>query len=207
MHRIIYIPGLSDNGDLFMSTASKWQQQGLVPSVYQVKWRDGASFQYKLDGLIAVIDGFLKEGDVVSLIGCSAGGSMALNAFVERKTAIRNIVIISGRLRSGNNKGFRSLTKRAQSSPAFTESVTRCESQQNLLSNDERKNVMTTHALFGDELVPADTAVLKGARNTTVPILGHVFSIFLSLTIFSNRIIDFLKTAGSDVHEGCKNLS
>jgi hypothetical protein len=193
MHRIIYIPGLSDNGDLFMWVASKWQQQGLTPFVYQAKWHDGASFQSKLDGLLAVIDGFLKQGDTVSLIGCSAGGSMTLNAFAERKAAIRKIVIISGRLRSGNHNGFRSLTMRTKSSPAFAESVVRCESQQNLLSSDERKKILTTHALLGDELVPADTAVLEGAENIAIPVFGHVFGIFISLIFFPKQIINFLK--------------
>jgi len=51
---------------------------------------------------------------------------------------------------------------------------------------------MTVRALFGDELVPADTAILRGAHNIVVPTPEHVFSIAIALTLFSRPLITFL---------------
>ena len=52
---------------------------------------------------------------------------------------------------------------------------------------------MTVRAMFGDELVPPETATIKGAHNTKVPIFEHVLSIGMSLTLFSRPLIVFLK--------------
>jgi hypothetical protein len=51
---------------------------------------------------------------------------------------------------------------------------------------------MTVRAMFGDELVPADTSILKGAFNTQVPTAEHMLSIGMALTVFSKPIILFL---------------
>ncbi|EKD67425.1 MAG: hypothetical protein ACD_48C00415G0001, partial [uncultured bacterium] len=78
-------------------------------------------------------------------------------------------------------------------SQSFAQSVQLFESREHVLSNKDRQNIMTVHALFGDELVPADTTTLRGAYNTVVPTLEHVFSIAMSLTLFSRPLITFLK--------------
>jgi hypothetical protein len=42
-----------------------------------------------------------------------------------------------------------------------------------LLSGKDRERVMTVRALFGDELVPADTVILPGAYNRVILQNGH----------------------------------
>ena len=74
-----------------------------------------------------MIDEIVNNADRISLIGTSAGGSAAVNAFMERKSKIHRVINICGRLRVGPTTGFRSFDSKTKSSPAFTESVRLCE--------------------------------------------------------------------------------
>lgn len=114
------------------------------------------------------------------------------NAFFERRDIIYRTINVCGRLRCGNQRGFRSFEARTASSPSFAQSIKLFESREDLLSDQDRKKVMTVRALFGDELVPADTIVLRGAYNTVVPTPEHLFSIAMALTVFSRPLITFL---------------
>ena len=139
-----------------------------------------------------MIDRFANDGDRISLVGCSAGASAALNAFIERKNIIYRVITVCGRLKTGNQRSFRSFPARTATSLSFAESVKLFESHEHLLSDQDRQKIMTVRALFGDELVPADTAILRGAHNIVVPTPEHVFSIAIALTLFSRPLITFL---------------
>jgi len=192
-HRVIIVPGLGDDADKLSWLTNHWRRYGLEPVVHSIGWFDNEKeFQSKLQTLVEMIDTYAQNGDKVSLVGCSAAGSAVLNAFFERKNVVHKVISVCGRLRSGNQKGFRSFETRTASNPSFARSVQLFESREDLLSDQDRKKVMTVRALFGDELVPADTAVLHGAYNTVVPTPEHVFSIGMALTLFSGPLITFL---------------
>lgn len=194
-HKVIVIPGLGDRRikPLEMAVAH-WRLQGLEPIVHAVGWHDREdSFEPKLQRLTKMIDRFSQAGDKVSLVGTSAGGSAALNAFIERRDAVHRVINVCGRLRVGPETGFRSFESKSKSSPAFAESVKLCELKQETLTDSDKEKVMTVRAMFGDELVPSETTIIEGAYNTKVPTLEHVFSIAMSLTLFSRPLIAFLK--------------
>jgi len=193
-HKIIVIPGLGDRTKPLELAANHWRKHGLEPIMHPVGWHDGEiSFRPKLERLVEMIDSLTHEGDRVSLVGTSAGGSAALNAFIERSDQVHRIVNVCGRLRKGPLKGFRSFGAKTASSPAFANSVELCESREEELTSTDRKKIMTVRAMFGDELVPADTTVMLGGYNTLVPTPEHMLSIISSLTIFSKPLIVFLK--------------
>ena len=193
-HKVILIPGLGDQVKPLEWAVKNWPNHGLEPIVHPVGWHDEElSFEPKLGRLVEMIDRFSQKGDTVSLIGTSAGGSAALNAFIERKKVVHRIVNVCGRLRTGPTTGFRSFGAKTASSPAFAESVKLCESREEDLSDADRKKIMTVRAMFGDELVPADTTIMQGAFNTTVPTPEHMLSIISALTIFSKPLIVFLR--------------
>ena len=56
----------------------------------------------------------------------------------------------------------------------------------------DRKKILTVRPFFGDELVPADTVVIQGALNKTVPMGEHVLSIATALILY-RPVIAFLK--------------
>lgn len=193
-HKVIIIPGLGDHSTKPLEFAtSHFRMHGLNPVVYPTGWRDSETFKLKLQRLVDMIDGYIKSGNIVSLIGTSAGGSAALNVFIERKNTIYKMINVCGRLRVGTETGFRSFKSKTSSSPAFAESVLQCQSTEKSLSDIDRKRIMTVHAQFGDELVPPETTIINGAKNISIPTVEHIVSIGLALTLFSKPIIEFLK--------------
>ncbi len=193
-HSVIIVPGLGDETRFLAFATRFWRGQGLEPIVYSVGWRDGENeFLPKLKRLMGLIDKLVGKGNVVSLLGTSAGGSAVLNAFIERKNVVHKIINVSGRLRTGPVTGFRSFKSKTASSPAFAQSIRLFEAREETLSAVDRRKIMTVRALFGDELVPSETTILQGAYNTVVPTPEHVFSIGMALTLFSEPLIMFLK--------------
>jgi hypothetical protein len=192
-HRVIFIPGLGDQVNHITWLTNHWRHYKLIPIVHPIGWYDNKNdFSIKLSMLIKLIDKYSSNGNIVSLVGCSAGGSAVLNAYLERKTKVHRVINVCGRLRSGNYRGLRSFKARTASSPAFAQSIKLFEKNEVLLSKKDRHKIMTVRALFGDEAVPGDTAILSGVSNITIPTIEHVFSISMALTIFSNRLISFL---------------
>lgn len=193
MHTVIIIPGLGDGVELMEFATRHWKWVGLYPLVYSVGWRDGErSFTPKLTRLLELIDTLHESGKRVSLVGTSAGGSAAMNAFIERRDAIHRVINVCGRLRVGPTKGLWSFAAKTKSSPAFADSVMMCESHQKTISDKDLKRVMTIRPIF-DEIVPTDTVELDGAHNRVIPSMGHVLSIALSMTFFSYQLASFLK--------------
>jgi hypothetical protein len=178
---------------LRLATCS-WNQYDLTPVIHSANWENTSeSFQQKLQRLVRQIDSLSKHENFVSLVGTSAGGSMAVNALIQCPNTVQRVINVCGRLRVGTHHGFRSFELRTNKSPAFAESVKLCEKNEKKLTNTDRKKIMTISALFGDELVPKNTIIIRGARNTTNPVAGHVFCIALSVTMFKKSLIEFLK--------------
>ncbi len=195
---VIIVPGLGDDSRKLQWATNHWRRYGLDPIVYSVGWHDGESeFQPKLKRLVDLIDKLSAKHDVVSLVGTSAGGSAVINAFIERRDIIHKVINVCGRLRIGSYTGFRSFEARSATSHSFAQSIQLCESGLESLSNNDKLKIMTVRAMFGDELVPADTTIIKGAYNTQVPTPEHVFSIGMALTVLSKPLIVFLKSSGN----------
>ena len=192
-HSVIIVPGLGNDTNKLQWATKHWRKFGLEPVIHSVGWHNGETeFQPKLERLVSLIDQLTDKGDVVSLVGTSAGGSAVLNAYFERKDTIYRVVSVCGRLYKGAQVGFRSYETRTVSSPAFAQSVQLCETRLASLTEGDKKKIMRVRAMFGDELVPADTAIIKGVYNTQVPTPEHMLSIGAALTVFSKPIIMFL---------------
>lgn len=163
--------------------------------MHNIGWNDrNAEFAPKLERLTRKIDLLAKGGNAVSLIGASAGGSAALNAFIEQKKVVDKVISISGILRPSKETGFRSFEKRTRSSKPFAQSVKLFVKKEHALSKIDRKRIMTIYPKFGDELVAPDTATLPGAINIQISSFEHILSIVLTLTLFSKPIMRFLIT-------------
>lgn len=172
-----------------------WEQKGLRPVVVPMRWFDRSRpFQSRLDTILDVIDGLLKKENTVSLVGLSAGGSIVLNAFVLRREGIDKVVTVCSRINPINNWGYRSFNNRTSSSPAYAESIMSFEEKRKLLQPNDYQKIMTVRPFFGDQLNPANTMVIPGARNITLPIAEHFSTIAMSLTVLSNPLISFIKS-------------
>ncbi len=191
MQKVIILPGLGDHMDHAEWATRNWPRIGLQPIVCSMGWRNGEHFATKFEKLLALVDEHFRNGNPISVIGLSAGGSAALNLFAARSDRVKYAISICGRLRQGDEFSFR---KRTRTSPAFAESVLLFEQQEKMLSEEQRKKIMTVRARFGDELVPADTATVRGAQNVTIPTIEHSLTIYLALDPFSKIITDYVKS-------------
>ncbi|PIY80257.1 MAG: hypothetical protein COY80_03760 [Candidatus Pacebacteria bacterium CG_4_10_14_0_8_um_filter_42_14] len=191
-HKVVIIPGLGDDTKHLRLAVAPWNRKGLTPIVYSVDWRNGEGFEPKLEGLLTLVDKLEAEGNLISLVGTSAGGSAALNAFVKRLDAVHRVINVCGRLRVGPTTGYRSFDSMTKTSLAFAQAVKMFEGLEGSISTQDIKRIMTVRSLLGDELVPKSTTIIEGARNIWVPTPEHVISIGASLTVFSHRLIEFL---------------
>jgi len=190
-HYVIFVPGLGDGVKKIQLVTYCWRWFSLIPIVHAMDWRDGEKFQPKLKRLLDLIDEYFENGNIVSLVGTSAGGSAVVNAYMKRKNKIHRVINVCGRLTTGTHKGFRSFESKTKTSPAFAQSIQLCEKRENYLTKIDRRKIITVRPLF-DEVVPPDTTMVKGAQDRIIPSIGHVLSITLSLTFFSKPLITFL---------------
>ncbi len=191
-HNLVFVPGLGGVTLGFTLVSRLWKRYGFVVHIHDMGLRDGENtFVPKLKKLVLLIDTLHKHGDLVSLLGTSAGASAVLNAYYERKESIHRVVNVCGRLRSGIHV-YPSLGAASRNSPAFKESVLLFEKRERLFTKIERSKVLTMRALF-DELVPSSTSILRGAINIQIPSVEHVLSIVSALTIYNRPIRAFLR--------------
>lgn len=194
-HTVIVVPCLGDDKQVaqFMleKAINNWHHDGLHTIIHSVHWRDGEPFEEKLQKLLTLID-TQQDKDKISLVGISAGASLAFNAFNQRKERVHKAVNVAGRLRAGQAT-IRSLERMAKTSPAFRESVLSFEEAEPLLSDQDRLRLMTVRPFLGDELVPRDTADLPGAHNQWIYTPEHGLSIWLALRL-QKKIRTFLTT-------------
>ncbi len=189
----IIVPGLGDEISWLKLLTLHWQLVGVNVVFCQLNWRDQQPFQPKLKKLAKVIGDLTRQGHQVSLVGTSAGGSAVLNAFLENSDLVHRVANVCGRLKVGSTSGLRAFSKKTSTSPAFAESVELFESREHFLTDLQRSKILTVRPFFGDELVPADTVSVRGARNIVIPSIEHALSIGLALSLFSSPLLAFLQ--------------
>jgi aryl-alcohol dehydrogenase-like predicted oxidoreductase len=193
-HQILILPGLSGNTKMVERATKHWEKDGIDVIVHDVKWKDESTdLETKLEEISRKVAELTKKGPV-SLIGLSAGGSAAFNTFLKNSDFINKAISICGRLREGEHK-YRSLEKKFAKSKSFKESVLLFEKQENNIPEELKKRMLTTSARFGDQHVPADTSYIENVQHIKVPMGEHSTTIGLTLTVFKDKLINFIKLA------------
>lgn len=196
-HTIIIVPGLGDTpsrNKLYEKLIKYWTEKyHFTPIFFEANWGDiHEAFDQKLQRLLTLINSYETDAiRKVSLIGISAGGSLALNAYFQKKSKISKVINVCGRLRVGS-RVYPTLEKAAKKSKAFYDSVQKCDEGLATLSNQEKTNILTLRAIF-DEVVPTPTTLVGGATNYVVGSIEHKVTIGMCLTAYSNKITDFLQ--------------
>lgn len=191
-HSVIVVPGL---GDRYLSTKFStvdWKTRfGLNPYIHLAPWQDNEEFPFKLKRLTDLIDKLTPQGPV-SLVGISAGWSLILNAYSQRREDITRLVNVCGRGKAGQSVRP-NLTYSAKKSRAFKQSVLAAEKVLPTLSDSDLRKIMTIRGLY-DEAVPLKTIPILGAKNIQIPSLGHVPTITIAMTIARGPMVRFLKS-------------
>ena len=184
-HYIIYIPGLGDHYDAGRSTALKfWRLFGVTTQLLPMQWNAGSTYEDKFKEVMAAIKRAQDAGYAVSLVGESAGASMALNAAVQA-SSLYSIVLLAGI--ASTSTPISSYIKAR--SPAFAASVAALSKT---LAKIDTSNIHIVQALW-DPTVPTRHNQINGAHAHTIWSIGHIPTIVLCITLLSPFIIMLAK--------------
>jgi pimeloyl-ACP methyl ester carboxylesterase len=152
-------------------------------------WMDEESFAPKLDSLVRIIDKLHEQGQIVSLVGASAGAGAAINAFAARPDKINGVVCIAGKVNNPDSigGGYR------RRSPSFIESALKVQFSLDALDDaDARKRIMSRYG-FLDPVIPREDSIVLGGMNKTVPTIGHSTTIVEQLLVGAPNYLRWLK--------------
>ena len=142
-HYIIYIPGLGDHNDGIRRFFLRfWRLYGVRTQLVPMQWYDGESYQTKYSQITAAITTAEEQGYNVSLVGESAGASMAMNVFARDDSLYRFVSLC------GVNNFHTSISPRILArSPAFKESLSYLAASQQLAVGRQPEDIRTITAL------------------------------------------------------------
>ena len=186
-HAVIYVPGFGDERSGSQRLVVKlWQLYGIHSEVVIMGWSNHESFESKLKRLVSRIDSLHATGYQVSLVGVSAGATAVINAYTARKDSVHRVVCLCGPLRGTHTPSGQ------RGHGAFASSQAKLYSSYHSLSAAQRKNILSIRPQ-ADSVVPPEDTKLAGAQQQVIPTAGHVLSIGLGITIYSWKIIGFIR--------------
>lgn len=190
-YHMVIIPGLSDH-----ATGIEKLLNNRFPAaqihIYRVPWKnDKESYDLKITRFLDFLDSLTVSKAKIVLVGISAGGSFATNAYAKRKKHIHKVINVCGRLRAGRRVHI-PMWLASVKSKAFVESVQASERNLEKFTASDRKKFMTMKSLF-DEMVPRQTVTLEGATNVVIPMVEHVLSQAYALCLMNKKITAFIQ--------------
>lgn len=185
----IYVPGLGDHRTLGQDKAVEdFSKYGLDITYHAVGWAHG-NFDTKLKNLHKLIDELHDGADEIVLMGASAGAGAVLNAYQHNKEKVRAVICISGKIQNPDNVS----EKIYEHSPAFKQSLDMLQNTLASLTTEDKAKILTTHAFY-DMLIPAKETRIPGTKAITIPIIGHVPGIILTLVAYKKKIATFVRS-------------
>lgn len=181
----MYVPGLGDHYDTGRSLALWfWRIYGLEVRLVPMRWDSKESYERKMKRVKDAIESAQKVGYSVSVIGESAGASMALNVAAVTP-GLHRIITLAGV--NSSDLPISPITQRR--SPAFAESAAAIS---NSLKRIDASRVYTVRAL-SDKVVWTRYNDIPGARTHRVLSVGHLATIALCLTLYSPFIAALIR--------------
>ncbi|MCA9347614.1 hypothetical protein KC930_03495 [Candidatus Saccharibacteria bacterium] len=165
-----------------------WGRAGVELTQAHINWYDSDGFETKVDKLKEIAKYQLQQYEKVVLIGSSAGGSLALNAFYELSDERIFAVNAHGRINKGKypKKHRMSLFRRAhldkkRKSQAFFDSVVNVEGIViPSLSKTEKTRILVLTQIT-DLVVPLETMKIEGVKTHKSLAFGHLGGFFAHL--------------------------
>ncbi len=185
---IIYVPGFGDGYDsVRRRLLSRWRYDGVTVELLPMSWKSDEAFEQKIVRIEQAID--RAAGARIVLVGESASGSMAVHAYARRSVDIAKVITICGKNTHPQNVMSRYYTKY----PVFRDSMDNLGESIARLDDAARRRFVSIHPLY-DPVVSVRDTLLPGCREVTIWAVGHLFVIFLVLTVWSGKVIREAKT-------------
>jgi pimeloyl-ACP methyl ester carboxylesterase len=192
-HYIIYVPGLADKTNYHIGQRVAlmllWRTSHLHVFYFRPRWADtDEPFTAKRARLLETIDNAAERGFTVSIVTSSAGASLALCAFHERPQRVHKVVSICAKLHHPETVPKILF----DANPAFRHSMAAYQRIEPSLTAAQRARILVVRAKR-DSYVPSADGAVKGAHTYIMRSAGHVFSIFMALTVYRHKLIQFIK--------------
>lgn len=182
-HCLVYIPGLGDDSDSFRQHALKfWNVWGVKTIFVPMNWDTERELAPKEARLEEAIQQAKKQGFRVSLVGESAGSTVAISAAAKHDLRLITICGV-------NNPEMHIAPITQRRAPALKKALGQVK------RSFETLNLLKVHAItaLSDGVVTPRNATIKGAHNHRLFSLGHGFTISLCLTLLSGYIVHLAK--------------
>jgi predicted alpha/beta hydrolase family esterase len=194
---ILYVPGLGDHSlSGRRKLLSLWHYKNTNIEISAIEWQSTGSWEDKLGRLVKQIDDISRQGMQVSLVGESAGASAVMQAFRLRSTKIRAIVLLCGKSQYPESVAPRLYER----NPVLREAITGSAKVVNSLTPEERSKILNLHPIF-DPVVPIRETRIIGVKASIMPIIGHATSIIFANTLWSWRIVRFIKKSSPTIDQ------
>lgn len=180
---IIYLPGLGDRYDPIRRACLKaWRLYGVKTTMVSMSWRSDETYVAKRARVETALDKL--AGERVVLIGESAGGSIALSIYGESHKKFTGVMTLCGKNTRSDNVQPALYTR----NPAFRESMHRVEAVVRDMSLAQRRRFISVVPWY-DPIVPIQQTLISNCQKMSLPIVGHLLSIFAMLTIYAPFIL------------------
>ena len=187
-HHILYIPGLGDGYDPLRQRALRlWSIFSVNAQLLPMQWFGDEPYDTKYQRASEAIIDLAKTGAKITLVGESAGGSMAINLFATHPQ-VANLVTIAGVNQVATPVAAYTLRR----GPAFAVSRQRISKSLSQISDSRRRHIYTVSALI-DAVVMARYSYIPKAHNRRIWSVGHLFTIALCLTLLSGYVVYLAK--------------
>jgi hypothetical protein len=193
-HFAVIVLGLGEAAPLYRFVTRNWERRfGITPIIHVVGWKTTAPFETKLSALMTRVEQLSSQGNVVSLVGFSAGASIALHTYArlrQKGVNLQTYASICGRFNFIAHPWYPQ-SYGVDRIPSFKESVKKVAETRTLLTRLSGGRMASFSSIF-DEVVPISASTLPRAKKHTIPFLFHTPSIFF-LFLWPKRLVACIK--------------
>lgn len=192
-HTVIYVPGL---GDTNISGRKKllatWHYRNVEIIAHSVSWQTDEPWNTKLQALLSKIDTYVSQGKAVSLIGESAGASAVMQALQQRSETLNAVILLCGKSQYPD----RISPYLQRKNPALHTAATGSHNYAQSMTDAAKAKVLNLHPV-ADPVVPVWETKIPGVQNARMPSFGHAISIVFGMTVWSFKIVKFIRKQGT----------
>ncbi len=173
MIHYVYIPGFGGHFDGARQNAlGRWKTETTRATFVAMHWLDKTeTFEQKYERIVAVIASIPDEHEI-HLVGESAGGAMALYAFLQQRDRVVSLTTVCGYNHSADGIG---LSVRI-GHPAFYPLVQNVDAEIKTLTDSGRHRITTLYSRH-DYVVRSRYTHIEGARDIVLGTPGHFLTI------------------------------
>lgn len=191
-HAVIYVPGLGDtNISGRQKMLSTWHYRNVTIEALSMNWRTNEPWDTKLARLIQRIDELHATGVKLSLIGESAGACAVMQGLQQRADSLNAVILLCGKSQYPDRIG----QHLRQRNPALFTAVSRSHDYIQTMPESHKAKVLNVHPV-ADPVVPVQETKIPGIQNARIPSFGHAISIVFGMTIWSFKIVQFIRKQG-----------